>query len=120
MSKGTANQYMSKSSFVSKVVKNPYYINPAKTLPAIKGRIEKIVGRSLNMSISKTNYGQSSYIVLHEKGGENTLKIRISDHSVTNIDRMFGEVHLHSRELPNSEWNKRGYKQIRNFKKKFM
>jgi hypothetical protein len=45
---------------------------------------------------SKTDFGQSRYIYVFEKGGDSfeNKKIRISDHSVTNINRLMDEYHI--------------------------
>lgn len=45
------------------------------------------------LSKSKTDYGESHYYEI-TKNGEYPLKVRISDHSVENVDRMRNEVHF--------------------------
>lgn len=90
-------------------------IDPEKTTPKIRSNIEKIVGKKLNMSTSKTNYGTSNYLNITK--GDKSLKVRISDHSVTNQDRMNNEVHLFSRKLPNHPDNERGYSEIKSWLK---
>ena len=49
-----------------------------------------------NPSYSKTKFGNSNYLyVSKDILDENNIKVRISDHSVTNLDRMFNEIHIH-------------------------
>ena len=50
---------------------------------------------AIGTSISKTDYGESYYIFPDKlkDGGGDDIKIRISDHSVSNIDRMRNEYH---------------------------
>ncbi len=49
---------------------------------------------------SKTSFGQSNYIYVSNKADEfgfldgDKLKIRISDHDVSNMDRVFNEIHV--------------------------
>jgi len=47
----------------------------------------------INHSTSQTSYGQSDYIRVTAADGEQ-IKIRISDHSVTNASRMTEETHI--------------------------
>lgn len=88
-------------------------IDPQKTVPVIKNIVEKIAGSKLSMSTSNTKYGASHYMNIIK--GTKSLKVRISDHSVTNINRMNDEVHLYSRRLPHDPVNKAGYKEIQNW-----
>lgn len=46
-----------------------------------------------SVSPSTTNYGSSLYLNL-KSNGEDKIKVRISDHSVTNIDRIRNEYHV--------------------------
>jgi len=59
-------------------------------------------GINKNFTISETDFGNSMYFTVY---GENTnepkSKIRISDHSVSNKDRIFGEQHESSNSDPN-------------------
>jgi hypothetical protein len=109
-------QYMTTTNMISRITgKATVIIDPAKTTPKIRSNVEDIVGKKLNMSTSKTNYGTSNYLNITK--GEKSLKVRISDHSVTNIDRMNNEVHLFSRRLPNDSVNKQGYSEIESWLK---
>lgn len=53
----------------------------------LKGR-----GIELNVVKSSTDYGDSAYLVFQDSKGENQ-KVRISDHSVSNSQRMANEIH---------------------------
>lgn len=64
--------------------------------------VEKAIndaGYYTKISLSRTDFGDSNYIYAYlseedyMKGGEG-IKFRISDHSVTNVNRLFNEVHL--------------------------
>jgi hypothetical protein len=52
------------------------------------------------ISHSRTNFGNSNYIIVSNKADEygipsgNEKKIRISDHGVSNYDRIFNEIHI--------------------------
>jgi len=46
---------------------------------------------------SKTAYGESHYITVYDVNGED-FKVRISDHSVTNIDRLRNEIHISNKD----------------------
>jgi len=48
---------------------------------------------SINSSTSNTDAGQSDYIRIEGADGEK-IKIRISDHSVSNASRMANEIHI--------------------------
>ena len=57
------------------------------------------IGYFTDISRSKTSFGNSNYIFVDNKKDEfgfivPSKKIRISDHSVTNIDRIFNEIHV--------------------------
>jgi hypothetical protein len=52
-----------------------------------------IAKSDINHSTSQTSYGQSDYIRVQGADGEQ-IKIRISDHSVTNTARMSEETHI--------------------------
>lgn len=57
-----------------------------------------------NVIESHTDYGNSNYITIRGTEAEDykdAIKIRISDHSVTNIGRMFGEVHVNVKNIGN-------------------
>ena len=58
----------------------------------------KKIGYITRVSKSKTNFGKSNYIFATNDVGNlytpNEIKIRVSDHSVTNIDRIFNEFHI--------------------------
>ena len=67
----------------------------------------KANGLNTKVNLSKTSFGRSQYIYATDLTNEfpdesNAVKIRISDHSVSNFDRMFNEVHL---DLKNTEYN---------------
>jgi hypothetical protein len=56
-------------------------------------------------SDSKTSFGHSRYFYINYEGrsDENSglgLKVRVSDHSVQNFDRMFNEIHLNTKTAP--------------------
>ena len=45
-------------------------------------------------SISRTDFGESTYFYVLNPNTNQSVKVRISDHSVTNLDRIFNEVHI--------------------------
>ena len=52
-------------------------------------------GYEVSVNYSKTNFGESHYLYVNLKDDYNRrVKIRISDHSVTNYNRIFDEIHL--------------------------
>ena len=64
-------------------------------------------GLNTKVNLSKTSFGRSQYIYATDLTNEfpdesNAVKIRISDHSVSNFDRMFNEIHL---DLKDTEYD---------------
>ena len=63
----------------------------------LEQEIEKS-GYITRVSKSKTNFGKSNYVFATNKEDDlytpNEIKIRISDHSVSNYDRIFNEYHI--------------------------
>jgi hypothetical protein len=63
----------------------------------LQQEIEKS-GYITRVSKSKTNFGKSNYVFATNKEDDlytpNEIKIRISDHSVSNYDRIFNEYHI--------------------------
>ena len=52
-------------------------------------------GYDVSVNYSKTNFGESHYLYVNLKDDYNRrVKIRISDHGVTNINRIYDEIHL--------------------------
>lgn len=62
----------------------------------ICNEIKKVLKVEINISISCTNFGTSMYIQNDGYG-----KIRISDHSVENYDRIFNEIHYNINNVMN-------------------
>lgn len=64
-----------------------------KTAKEVQGLLKER-GIDKTFTVSQTGWGNSMYFnVSDEKTGERKLKVRISDHPVTNTDRVFGEQH---------------------------
>ena len=61
----------------------------------IKKQIESEGYYVSSPSYSKTKFGNSNYLYVDTEELGNRVKVRVSDHSVTNLDRMFDEIHLH-------------------------
>jgi len=80
----------------------------------VKKQIEDAGYYVSSPTYSKTNFGNSNYLYVAKNiFDENKIKVRISDHSVTNLDRMFNEIHLHYPPYENSIFNfKRAIKEI--------
>lgn len=58
-------------------------------------------GVKINPTLSETNFGNSIYFVVYpEDSFTPKLKVRISDHGVTNKDRIFNEQHESSKSDP--------------------
>lgn len=51
-------------------------------------------GYSISTPFSVTDYGMSAYVCVFDSNYTQVAKFRISDHSVTNIDRMRNEIHF--------------------------
>lgn len=60
--------------------------------------IELGIKQERGLQKSVTSYGTSYYIVLYHQNG-NHYKLRISDHSVTNVDRIKNEIHITDRNV---------------------
>lgn len=79
-----------------------------KTVSRIEKFLRSIEGIDYRyVANSKTLAGQSIYFQVGKKGQldphyDNGVKVRFSDHSVTNHGRVFGEVHYH---LDGSNWS---------------
>jgi hypothetical protein len=87
-----------------------YTDNEKKAKDLIEVTTEKLVEEIIkndyfvDVNRSKTDFGKSNYIYVSDEVDEygflngGKKKIRISDHGVTNIDRIFNETHLHPYE----------------------
>lgn len=53
--------------------------------------------------ISKTDFGTSEYIYIRLNMDDEPIKVRISDHGVSNTQRVFNEVHVGMNEV-NVQW----------------
>lgn len=53
--------------------------------------------------ISKTNFGTSEYVYIRLNMDNEPMKVRISDHGVSNTQRVFNEVHVGINEV-NVQW----------------
>ena len=51
-------------------------------------------GYTISTPFSVTDYGMSAYVCVFDANYTQVAKFRISDHSVTNIDRMRNEIHF--------------------------
>ena len=51
-------------------------------------------GCSISTPFSITDYGMSAYVCVFDANYTQVAKFRISDHSVTNLDRMRNEIHF--------------------------
>lgn len=68
-----------------------------ETIKILEKEIQQM-GYKTKIVHSLTNFGESYYlyVTMHDRDycdDLNSLKIRFSDHSVTNIDRVFNEIH---------------------------
>jgi hypothetical protein len=64
-------------------------------------------GYDVSVNYSKTNFGESHYLYVNLKDDYNRrVKIRISDHSVTNYNRIFDEIHLGFPKNENTKYSK--------------
>ena len=61
--------------------------------------IDKVesLGYQYRISLSQTSFGCSEYLFV--SNGNNEVKVRISDHSVTSINRIFDEIHIDFRSV---------------------
>ena len=74
--------------------KGGVYSSPEYKLADKVRKILKLRGIDKSFNVSDTNYGKSMYFTVYDDSTNKLLsKIRISDHSVSNIDRIFDEQH---------------------------
>ena len=66
------------------------------------------------LSTSNTDYGESHYYELSDNEG-NTKKVRISDHSVENADRLTNESHFSTQGKGAAEFNKKSADNLENY-----
>jgi hypothetical protein len=72
-------------------------------------------GFATSYCISNTNFGTSEYVYIRLNIDNEALKVRISDHGVSNNSRVFNEVHVGMNEI-NVQWvvNEANFKFRRN------
>jgi hypothetical protein len=72
----------------------------------LANKIEQATNYDVKVSFSKTNFGESHYIIVKKNADDNfEAKIRISDHSVSNFGRMFNEIHLFFKNIKEENMN---------------
>jgi hypothetical protein len=79
---------------------SPKYTNHEKLTNDVKTQLEKMGINDVTFNTSETDFGRSDYFYLEDAKGEK-IKLRISDHSVENIGRVFNEYHIHTSSVAN-------------------
>ena len=68
-----------------------------KIVDLLKDRIQK-EGYNVTVNTSRKDFGNSTYVNVFDNDWHDLMKIRISDHSVTNTHRVQNEEHIFSKE----------------------
>lgn len=92
--------YIYKESEDKKSIENKISINAEVDLAKNVQNILKKRNCTANYTVSKTDFGTSVYFNIYDENFNSPLKIRISDHSVQNIGRVFNEEHFSGEDNP--------------------
>ena len=65
----------------------------------IEVRAQMPYGYYVETPFSNTDWGMSAYVIVRNADYQQVAKFRMSDHSVQNINRLFGEIHIEPRDI---------------------